>query len=181
MNIRGFVKKSLDNQKKLLVILAAISILSAGLSVAAQFAAGDGSFLSGSTVYRDEFYIELDPNARRPTVNVSTAGMPVEVATWNGNNIKVECVAELPLIIDISDEFELEITISQDDSFAVSIFTFDLFRYNLKVYLPLGFDYRELNVSTNSGNMSVALPEAMLAVLNTDTVRGEVRVSEQEP
>lgn len=168
--IRNFVRKSLDNQKKLIIILAAVSVISGVLAAGTQLLFGK------SSVYRDEFYIAIDPNLSRPEVNINTAGIPVTVGVWDGEDIKVECIDELPLIVDISEAFEQEITISQDDSFAVSLFTFDLFRYNLKVFLPASVDYRAIKVDTNSGDIEINLPGHMLPILETYSVRGVINI-----
>jgi len=99
--------------------------------------------------------------------------MPVEIELWDGEDIKVDCVAELPLIITQEDEGRF-ITISQDDGFAVSIFTFDLFRYKLKVYIPKNVEYREVNVATNSGNIEIVnVPQDF--EMNVTTVSGLIK------
>ncbi|MCL1903005.1 MAG: DUF4097 domain-containing protein [Oscillospiraceae bacterium] len=170
MNIRSFIRKSIDNQKKLLFILIGVSLISGVLALAVQLLFGE------SSVYRGEIYIELNPDIR-PIVNINTAGIPVEVLTWDGDSIKAVCVSELPLIIEESEEFGREVTINQDDGFAVSIFTPDLFRYRLTVFLPRITDYKEINVSTNSGDIDVILPEHMLVALSVDTVRGLSRIT----
>jgi hypothetical protein len=144
--LKSFVKRSLDGEKKLLLILLIISASSGALAFSLQY------FFGESTVYRDEFYIDLEPGVN-PIVNINTAGMPVEIVYWSGDDIKVQCVAELPLIVDVTAEESLYgtinsqiITISQDDGFAISIFTPDMFRYNLKVFLPESVEFEEINV-----------------------------------
>ena len=173
MIIRDFVKKSIDHQKKLLIILVCVSVISGGLAVITQM------FFGQSSVYRETFYIELDP-VIRPVVGIHTAGMPIQVYAWDGAHIKVECVAELPLVVTESEEFGREVNIAQDDSFSVSIFTLDMFRYYLRVYLPEGRDYKEINISSNSGNLEVILPEQLLVMSNVNTVRGTKTVKEEE-
>ena len=166
MIIRNFVKKSLDNQRKIFLILLIISVSSGLLALTVQLLFGK------SSVYRDTLYIEVD-SSLRPSVSVYTAGMPVEIELWDGEDIKVDCVAELPLIITQEDEGRF-ITISQDDGFAVSIFTFDLFRYKLKVYIPKNVEYREVNVATNSGNIEIVnVPQDF--EMNVTTVSGLIK------
>ncbi|MCL1789425.1 MAG: hypothetical protein FWG33_03625 [Oscillospiraceae bacterium] len=154
------------------MILISVSVISGLLALGIQLLVGR------SSVYRGEVFIELDPNIR-PIVNINTAGIPLEVYAWDERLIKAECISELPLIIEESEELGREISINQDDGFAVSIFTPDLFRYRLKVFLPRGTDYKEINVSTNSGNIEIVLPEMMLAPLSVDTVRGLISIKEE--
>jgi len=133
MVIRDFVKKSLDNQKKLLVILITISAVSGTLAFLLQTLRGE------SSVYREQLYLE----PKRVT-DINALGLPVEVEFWDGDTIKVICVAELPLIIE---EKEHELKIEQNDDFSVSIFTIDMFRYSLNVFLPRSFEFWEVNVN----------------------------------
>jgi hypothetical protein len=104
-----------------------------------------------SSVYRDEFYLELTPGVK-PIINISTAGMPAEILTWKGTQIKIRVISELPLIIE-TDKFGEEFWINQDDSFAISLLSFDMFRYKLTVYLPQSAEYKRLNITTAGGNV----------------------------
>jgi hypothetical protein len=130
VNVRRFVRRSIELRKKLLLILAAVSLTTGAAAV----------LLRGeSTVYRA--VAEYEP---RPYVNIYTAGMPLVVSEWDGEYIRIEVVSELPLIVELCDD-GLEITISQDDGFAVSIFTLDMFRYRLLVQLPRDYPFKEVN------------------------------------
>jgi hypothetical protein len=151
MNIRRFVKRSIELKKRLFLIFATTSIVS-GIGVfVVQYWFGD--FLKVDA-YKDEFYIELNAQIK-PIININTAGMPLEIAIWSGDEIKVECVAELPLIIEESERGGEELTISQDDGFAVSLFTKDLFRYKLKVHLPQFIEYKQINITSAGGDVSI--------------------------
>jgi len=149
MLVRNFVKRSIELKRKLFLILLSIAIISGAGAFALQYYYGE------SSVYRNTTYYEV-----KPYIDIYTAGMPVEITTWNGDEIRIECVAELPLIVN--DEDELEIIISQDDSFAISIFTLDMFRYKMKVYLPQNPQfskysehgkYQQINVVSAGGNV----------------------------
>jgi hypothetical protein len=166
MLVRSFVKRSLDIKKKLFIILVSISV---GAGVGAVLLNGE------SSVYRDEFYIPLNPyDETRQVLNIHTAGMPLEVAVHNGEGIKVVCVAESPLIID--NEQENEISIIQDDGFAVSLFTLDMFRYKLRVYLPRGVEFREINIVSVGGNIDIDSHSIRAGRVNIATKSGRVSV-----
>jgi DUF4097 and DUF4098 domain-containing protein YvlB len=145
--MRRFVKRSIDNQKKLFFILVLTAAVSGLFAFLIQY------FFGESRVYRGELYVELNAEVK-PTVNIYTAGMMVDLAVWEGSEVKIECVAELPIIVE-TDKFGEEITISQDDGFAVSIFTLDMFRYKLKVFLPQHIEYKSVSVITSGGNIDV--------------------------
>ena len=156
-----FVKKSIDNRKKLLIILVCISFVSGISAFLLQF------FLGGSTIYRAELFIEVVDDVN-PTILINTAGMRVEVVPWDGETVKIECVSELPLIIeDITEESNQgliknqTVTISQDDGFVVSLFTTELFRYRMKVYLPQSRVYKEITVNSSVANTNVYVDELL--------------------
>jgi len=170
MLVRSFVKKSLDNKKKIFLVLLTTSIVSGLLALV---------FRGESTVYRGEHLVELNPE-RSQTLNIHTAGMPVRVSVWNSDEIKVTAVAELPIIIrdkDPDGEFLDEITIAQDDSFAISLFTPELFRYHLNVYLPRAAVFDEINIVTVSGNVNVNSLSLKSDMVNITTKSGSVDVS----
>ncbi|MCL2035901.1 MAG: hypothetical protein FWG83_00750 [Oscillospiraceae bacterium] len=103
-----------------------------------------------------------------PTILINTAGMRVEVVPWDGETVKIECVSELPLIIeDITEESNQgliknqTVTISQDDGFVVSLFTTELFRYRMKVYLPQSRVYKEITVNSSVANTNVYVDELL--------------------
>jgi hypothetical protein len=136
MIVRNFVKRSLDNQKKLLIILLTVTVIS-GLSAAVL-----QILFGGSSVYREVIFIEP-----KPIININAVGIPLEVDIWDGDTVRVESVAELPLII-VESERDRELTIERNDDFAISIFTLDMFRYKLKVYLPESFEFNVVNINS---------------------------------
>jgi hypothetical protein len=141
MNFRRFVKKSIDIQKTLLIVLISISAVTGLLAF----------FINGeSTVYRDELILQ-----NKPVIDIYSAGMRVEILAWDGDVIKVECVAELPLIIE---ETEDSLKISQDDGFVVSVFTLDMFSYRMVIYLPRSPEFGEYTqVNIHSAGKSEVL------------------------
>jgi hypothetical protein len=165
---RFAVKRRLEKPKLLLVILLIIAVISGALTVLAEYyyRRYDSRDVWNTRVYRSVHHIELDSQVA-PIINIYMAGMPVEIAVWDGDTIKLQCVSELPLIIDeeIGEGFLHEITVSQDDGFAISFFTLDMFRYNLKVYLPRWAQYEQINIVSSGGN--VRINGHHLSVLNT--------------
>ena len=138
---KQFVLNCIKNKKRVFAGLISISVLSGVGAFLMQYMYGN------SSVYRAELLAEA-----KPSVNIITAGMPVQIATWNGSEIKLECVSELELLIEETDK---AITVKQDDGFAVSIFTADVFRYNLKVWLPEDGDYKEVNIISAGGDINI--------------------------
>ena len=168
MTVRNFVKKSLDNRRKLFLILLSVSVVSGLSAVIIQVLFGT------SSVNRENFTVELNPDfAHKQTVNINVSGMSVEVAVYDGDGVKVECVSELPLFVEEDDHV---LTISQDDSFAISVFTPDLFRYKLKVYLPRKLVYREINIVSVSGDVEVNSLHLESERVNVTTKSGNVEV-----
>jgi len=171
MLVRRFVRRSIEIKKKLFLILLLIAAISGLGAFTVQH------FWGQSGVYRATVFHEA-----RPTVNIYTAGMAVEVSVWDGEEIKLECVAELPLMIE-QDEYETEVTISQDDGFAVSIFTLDLFRYKLKVFLPKEPElfgetgqYKEINIKTAGGKVSLDGYNLNAALCKIETKNADVSI-----
>jgi hypothetical protein len=148
------VRRKHDIKKVLLVTLSVIAVLSAIAAVLAQRRFAESTRWD-TRVYRGTHHIELAPNTP-PVVNINTAGMAVELAVWDGDSIKIETVAELPLIIaeEIDERFH-EITISQDDGFAISFFTLEMFRYHLRVYLPRWAEYERIAIATSGGDVRI--------------------------
>jgi hypothetical protein len=140
--------------KLLLISLSAIAVLSAIAAVSAQQRFAESTRWD-TRVYRGRHYIDVAEGVS-PTININTAGMSVEIAVWDGEWVKVEAVAELPIIISQQiDDGIHDITISQDYGFAISFFTLDMFRYNLKIYLPRLVRYERIAIATSGGDVSI--------------------------
>jgi DUF4097 and DUF4098 domain-containing protein YvlB len=167
MNIRKYVKKSIDNQKKLFLILLAVTVISGILAFTVQITFG------GSSVYRDELFVSIETGFKQ-TINIYTAGMPVTISLWNGDDVRIRCVAELPLIIQ---QTENEITISQDDGFAVSMFTLDMFRYAMEIELPRALEYRRLNITTAGGNVFLNSHHLVAELVTVESKNASINVT----
>jgi DUF4097 and DUF4098 domain-containing protein YvlB len=163
LRLNKFIKKSIDNQKRLFVILLAISVVSGGLAFFVQYRWG------GSTVYRAELLFE----AKRE-IHITTAGMPVQIDSWDGEGIKIVCVAELPIIIE---EGENSITVKQDDEFTISLFTLDILRYNMKIYLPAD-EIHEINVLSAGGSISINAHGLNVLSVSVTTKNGAVSINQ---
>jgi hypothetical protein len=150
-------------------------IISALAAVVAQNIYGDDSQIR---VYRNTHHIPLSPDIP-PVLSVATAGMPVEISLWDGGDIKVEVVSELPLIIE--DVFvpyiSHDIKITQDDGFAISFFTFALFRYNLKIYLPRWSEYERVSIISSGGDIVLnAYHLRVSETVSIETNNGDISV-----
>ncbi|MCL2754444.1 MAG: DUF4097 domain-containing protein [Oscillospiraceae bacterium] len=147
------VKLKANKKIVALITLLSISLTSAVAAVLAERRYGDRW---DTRVYRAVHVIELHENYA-PELEIYVAGMAVEIAVWEEAFIKVECVAELPLIIidDYEPRHKHEIRIAQDDGFAISFMTADLFRYHLKVYLPRGAEFKRLGIVSAGGSVTL--------------------------
>jgi hypothetical protein len=140
--------------KLLLVIMSAVTVLSGIAAVLLELRLRD-SDRWGTRVYRATHYIELTAGVA-PIININTAGMSVELAVWDGDSVRVRCVAELPLMIsEEADQGFHEITISQDDGFAISFLTLDMFRYHLRICLPRSAQYQQINMISAGGDIDI--------------------------
>ncbi|MCL1831583.1 MAG: DUF4097 domain-containing protein [Oscillospiraceae bacterium] len=145
------VKRKRDIKVKLLIALSLLCALSSAAAVLAERYASDRF---GGYVSRDTRYVELAKDMSH-IINIHTAGIPLSIETWDGDTVKVSYVSELPVIISEKDEdgYTRETTISQDDGFAVSFFTLELFSYHMKVYLPQDVKYKQINIKSVSGDV----------------------------
>jgi len=150
---KRFKLKRPQNIKKAFLILSLIAIISLGFTVASEVYFKDNPL---ARVYRTEHLISLDEVAP-PTIDIITAGMRVELSLWDGDEIRIRPVSELPLMIVKEHEYGYthEISINQDDGFAISFFTLQQFRYNLQICLPRNREYRQINITTVGGNVTI--------------------------
>ncbi|MCL2632936.1 MAG: DUF4097 domain-containing protein [Oscillospiraceae bacterium] len=159
---KQIIKKSIINPNRVIAVLLVIAVLSGAGAYFVQYRFG------GSSVYRVELSYEV-----KPFLSIITAGMPVEVASWDGSEIKLVCVSELPLIIE---ETEDEIKINQDDGFAVSFLTVDIFNYNLKVLLPRDYEYKEIHIISAGGDVSIKGQELHTSRVTVSAKNGNIGI-----
>jgi hypothetical protein len=145
----------MEAKKKALLILSIIAAVSLVMTVLLQRRFAESTRWDAG-VYRGTHHFELTAGVT-PVINIITAGMPVQLEVWDGDTVKVTAVAELPLMIseEIDEGYAHEITIIQDDGFAISFFTLDLFRYNMRVYLPRAFEYEQINIVSAGGEVGI--------------------------
>jgi hypothetical protein len=143
----------MGHKKRLLVILSAITLASALLTVVTEYFYRDRF---NTRVYSATHYIEVIHGVE-PSIHINTSGMPVEVSVWDGDTIRIRTVAELPLFIteEIDEGYSHNLWIAQDDGFAISFFTLAMFSYNLQICLPRSFRYTELNIGTSGGDVTL--------------------------
>ena len=64
---------------------------------------------------------------------ISTSGLDFEIKSYEGKDILVEYVNDMPIIVEESNEDYLKIT--QDDFFTISLFSKDQFGYKMTIWL----------------------------------------------
>jgi hypothetical protein len=164
--IKGLAKGS--KAVKLFWLFTALAVICGGLAIASHYLAYE-LFGWTSTVYRERR--ELSPNRH---ISISSADMPLEVFTHDGDKIIVEYTGETELLIY---EDELELRISRVEDFALSLFSRDKFNYVMRVWLPAGYyaQYEDIRLTSASGNIHAG---GIRAVTLTATSRsGNVRLS----
>jgi DUF4097 and DUF4098 domain-containing protein YvlB len=77
--------------------------------------------------------------------------MPLDVRVHGGGRIIVEYIGETALLID---EDELELKISREEDFALSLFSRNKLSYKMTVYLP-DIQYEEIKLSSASGDIFI--------------------------
>jgi len=148
-------------KKRFIAILAVISIVSGAAAYYARNRYG------GATVSRGTFGF-----AAKQTVFIESAGLPVTVAACYGDFITVEYAAELPIIVEETDE---DIKIAQDDGFAVSVLA--SLDYYIKVGLPAGVRYKKVAVSTAGGGVNADAAGLDMRNLTVTTKNGGINIA----
>ena len=107
-------------------------------------------------------------------ISVSSADIPLEVFTYNGDKIIVEYAGETALIVQ---QDALELTIRRDEAAAFSFFSGDMLNYRLQVFLP-DMLYRDIKLSSSAGTITAGNVRATLFNVNSRT--GAVNISVPE-
>lgn len=95
---------------------------------------------------------------------ISTSGLDFEIKSYEGKEILVEYVNDMPIIVEESSEDYLKIT--QDDFFTISLFAKDQFSYKMTVWLPES-DYREFYLDSGSGTITLEGTRSLYTKLRT--------------
>ncbi|MDR2531668.1 MAG: DUF4097 domain-containing protein [Oscillospiraceae bacterium] len=142
MRIKGLSKGS--PAVKLFWFFASLALLSGGAALLAQIYAHE-LFGWTSTVHRERR--EVTPAER---VNISSADIPLEVFTYDGEKIIVEYIGESALVIA---EDESGLRIFREEDFTLSLFSTDILNYAMTVWLPKQ-TYKEVRLTTASGDIN---------------------------
>ena len=142
--IKGMSKGS--HAVKFLWLTVSLALICGSMAFLTQHSAEE-LFGWTSTVHRER--VELAPNRH---ISISSADIPLEVYTHDGTQIIVEYVGETALIIY---EDELEIKISREEDFTLSLFSLDKFNYKMRVWLPSysHTQYEEIKLISASGSI----------------------------
>ena len=84
-------------------------------------------------------------------IDINLVRLNAEILPYSGDKIRVCYKNNLPLIVEHGDN---KITISEDESFVISLFPSESTSFGVTVYLPER-SYRDISVSTGGGNVSV--------------------------
>jgi DUF4097 and DUF4098 domain-containing protein YvlB len=125
------------------VSLGAVTLTATVIGLVLQITAVKNG--TASTVFSEQKYT---PPKNYVKINVTST--PVTIRNYDGKEILVKYLGETPLSVTESDD---SVTVTQDDSFALSLFTLKQFRYELQIWLP-ETDFRALEVASASGNIT---------------------------
>lgn len=151
-----------------LIAALVLSVLSFGAVCAAQMQSVQNGF--ESTVIRER--LEFDD---AKYIYVSTSSLDFEIKRHNGQGILLDYVNDSRIIAEESDINYLRLT--QDDSFAVSLFARDQFSYKMTLWLPEN-DYREFYLDSGSGDISLFGTAANYTEIHTRS--GNIRITEAD-
>lgn len=124
---------------RLLIITAAAAVIFGALAFAFRNAEHDNA------AEGDEYFAVCD------YIEINLVRLNAEILPYDGDEIRVCYKNNLPLIIEQGDN---KITVSEDESFVISLFPSASTSFGVRVYLPER-SYREISVSTGGGNVTV--------------------------
>ena len=133
------------NINKFLIAALVLSVLSFGAVYAAQVRSVQNGF--ESTVIRERLEF-----GDAKYIYVSTSGLDFEIKHYDGQGILLDYVNDSRIITEEADVNYLRLT--QDDSFAISLFARDQFDYKMTLWLPEN-DYREFYLDSGSGDIAL--------------------------
>ena len=152
--------------KKLFRIFSVLALVFLAFTAAFQFFAARSGY-KGSVV-RETLEFE-----KVKYIDVATTNMDFDIKPWSGEKIKLEYVNDSRMLVLQADENYL--TLAQDDSFTLSLFTADVFSYKMTLFLPEN-DYRELSLTSSSGGISLLETQSEYTEISTRS--GAVSVDE---
>ena len=130
---------------RLFWIFTLSAVLSGSLAVVTHLY-GETLFGWTATVHRERREIAVNDY-----ISINSADMPLDVRVHGGGRIIVEYIGETALLID---EDELELKISREEDFALSLFSRNKLSYKMTVYLP-DIQYEEIKLSSASGDIFI--------------------------
>lgn len=156
------------NITKFLIAALVLSVLSFGAVCAAQTQSVQNGF--ESTVIRERLEF-----GDAKYIYVSTSSLDFEIKRHNGQGILLDYVNDSKIIAEESDINYLRLT--QDDSFAVSLFARDQFGYKMTLWLPEN-DYREFYLDSGSGDIALFGTAANYTEIHTRS--GSIKITEAD-
>lgn len=143
------------------ILFSAVSLgLTVGMYAVAERNGFEGTVVRDRLVFEDAKYIYL-----------STSSLDFEIKYHDGQGIMIDYVNDSSIIIEESNKNYLRLV--QDDSFAISLFAKEQFRYKLTLLLPKN-DYREFYLSSGSGDITLYETAAEYTELHTRS--GDIKI-----
>lgn len=156
------------NINKFLILSLVLSVLSFGAVWGAQAQSVNSGFESTVIKERLEF-------GDAKYIYVSTSGLDFEIKRYYGQGILLDYVNDSKIIVEESDINYLRLT--QDDSFAISLFAKDQFGYKMTLWLPEN-DYREFYLDSGSGDIALFGTAAGYTEIHTRS--GSIRITDAD-
>ena len=156
------------NITKFLITALVLSVISFGAVCAAQVQSVQNGF--ESTVIRERLVF-----SDAKYIFISTSSLDFEIKPHNGQGILLDYINDSRIITEESDINYLRLT--QDDSFAVSLFAKDQFSYKMTLWLPEN-DYREFYLDSGSGDIALFGTAANYTEIHTRS--GSIRITEAD-
>lgn len=153
---------------KFLIFSLVLSLLSFGAVCAAQAQSVNSGF--ESTVIRERLVF-----GDAKYIYISTSSLDFEIKRHEGQGILLDYVNDSRIITEESDINYLRLT--QDDSFAISLFAKDQFNYKMTLWLPEN-DYREFHLDSGSGDIALFGTAAGYTEIHTRS--GSIKITEAD-
>ncbi|MDR1754761.1 MAG: DUF4097 domain-containing protein [Eubacterium sp.] len=152
--------------KKIILVFGSIAAVSFILMIAFQLISVNLFGFKGS-VFRTETSVLI-----KKYVTIEVTNIPLNINTYNGEDIKINYVNETDLIIE---ETMHDILIKQDPDFSFSLFSKDQLNYRMDVSLPDRI-YNSVSIITTSGEVN--LDYLYTKELKINSRSGDIKVSD---
>ena len=98
-------------------------------------------------------------------IDINLVRLNAEILPYSGDKIRVCYKNNLPLIVEYGDN---RLTVSEDESFVISLFPSESTSFGVSVFLPEQ-SYREISVSSGGGNVMVGRVDGRIISVVTES------------